>query len=182
MAHAQVGAGSAYVYTAVDSNNDVLDGGKSYTLTLPPNPPAKNFWAVDIYDTQTRSLLQTDNPYPSVMSLGDTVVANDDGSYTHLVRTRMRQWHTNRTGSKQCRVKDGSRCSASTVRSNHGSTRRGSRRRLCRSTGADVLPVRPADDRHGRPRKCHRRHPVVVPTALRRLPCVANRKWLHGDV
>ena len=33
-------------------------------------------------DTQTRSLLQTDNPYPSVMSHGDTVAANDDGSYT----------------------------------------------------------------------------------------------------
>ena len=82
MARAQVGAGSAYVYTAVDSNKDVLDGGKRYTLTLPPNPPAKNFWAVDIYDTQTRSLLQTDNPYPSVMSLGDTVAANEDGSYT----------------------------------------------------------------------------------------------------
>ena len=82
MAHAQVGAGSAYVYTAVDGNQDILDGAKSYTLTLPPNPPAKNFWAVDIYDTQTRSLLQTDNPYPSVTSLSDTVAANDDGSYT----------------------------------------------------------------------------------------------------
>ncbi len=82
MAHAQVGAGSAYAYTAVDGNRDVLDGAKTYTLTLPPNPPAKNFWAVDIYDTQTRSLLQTDNPYPSVMSLGDSVAANDDGSFT----------------------------------------------------------------------------------------------------
>jgi hypothetical protein len=49
---------------------------------LPANPPAKNFWSVDVYDTQTRSLLQTDNLHPSAMSLGDTVVANDDGSYT----------------------------------------------------------------------------------------------------
>ena len=57
-------------------------GPSAYTLTLPADPPAKNFWSVDVYDTQTRSLLQTDNPYPSVMSLGDTVVANDDGSYT----------------------------------------------------------------------------------------------------
>ena len=82
MAHAQVGAGSAYIYTARDANGDHLDGTKTYTLTLPPDPPAKNFWSVDVYDTQTRSLLQTDNPYPSVMSLGDTVDANDDGSYT----------------------------------------------------------------------------------------------------
>ena len=82
MAHAQVGAGSAYVYTAVDSEKRILEGARTYTLTLPPNPPAKNFWAVDIYDTQTRSLLQTDTPYPSVTSLGDTVAANDDGSYT----------------------------------------------------------------------------------------------------
>ena len=82
MAHAQVGAGSAYAYTAHDANGDPLDGARTYTLTLPPDPPAKNFWSVDVYDTQTRSLLQTDNPYPSVMSLGDTVAANDDGSYT----------------------------------------------------------------------------------------------------
>jgi hypothetical protein len=82
MAHAQVGAGSAYTYTAHDANGDLLDGAKDYTLTLPPNPPAKNFWSVDVYDTQTRSLLQTDNPYPSVMSLGNRVAANEDGSYT----------------------------------------------------------------------------------------------------
>ena len=82
MAHAQVGAGSAYAYTAHDRNGAILDGGKTYTLTLPPNPPAKNFWSVDVYDTQTRSLLQTDNPYPSVMSLSGTVAPNADGSYT----------------------------------------------------------------------------------------------------
>jgi hypothetical protein len=82
MAHAQVGAGSAYIYAAHDANGDRLDGARTYNLALPPDPPAKNFWSVDVYDTQTRSLLQTDNPYPSVMSLGDAVDANDDGSYT----------------------------------------------------------------------------------------------------
>lgn len=82
MAHAQVGAGSAYAYTAHDANGDAFDGARTYSLRLPPNPPAKNFWSIDIYDTQTRSLLQTDDPYPSVMSLGDTVVPDDDGGFT----------------------------------------------------------------------------------------------------
>lgn len=80
MAHAQVGAGSAYAYTAEDAQGRVLDGGKTYRLTVPPNPPAKNFWAVDLYDTQTRSLLETDNPYPSLASLTGTVESEDDGS------------------------------------------------------------------------------------------------------
>lgn len=80
MAHAQVGAGSAYTYTAHDSAGAILDGARSYRLTLPIDPPAKNFWSVDIYDTQTRSLLRTDNPYPSLMSLSGTVVAEADGS------------------------------------------------------------------------------------------------------
>jgi hypothetical protein len=88
MAHAQVGAGSAYAYTAHDASGDVLDGAKTYILTLPPDPPAKNFWSVDINDTQTRSLLQTDNPYPSVMSLGRYRRRQQRRLLHHLVRTR----------------------------------------------------------------------------------------------
>ncbi|WP_175585515.1 DUF1254 domain-containing protein [Nocardia cyriacigeorgica] len=80
MAHAQVGAGSAYAYTAEDGQGRILDGSTTYKLTLPANPPAKNFWSVDVYDTQTRSLLQTDNPYPSLMSLSGTVQKEPDGS------------------------------------------------------------------------------------------------------
>ncbi len=83
MAHAQVGAGSAYAYLVRDAQGAILDGSHTYRLTLPPNPPAKNFWSVDVYDTQTRSLLQTDNPYPSLMSLSGTVASEDDGS-VHL--------------------------------------------------------------------------------------------------
>lgn len=76
---AEVGVGSQYAYTAEDSTGAWLDGGKSYALTLPKGIPAKNFWAIDVYDTQTRSLLRTDNPYPSVNSLSGNVEAEDNG-------------------------------------------------------------------------------------------------------
>jgi hypothetical protein len=82
MAHAQIGAGSAYAYTIQDANGDVLDGGKTYRLHIDPNPPAKNFWAIDIYDTQTRSLLQVPSTiWPALASNSGTVQANADGSF-----------------------------------------------------------------------------------------------------
>ncbi|MFK4836021.1 DUF1254 domain-containing protein [Microbacterium sp. ZW T2_14] len=80
MAHAQVGAGSAYIYTAEDADGALLDGGETYTLTIPANAPAKNFWSIDAYDTQTRSLLQS-TAYPAVSSLSEEVQAEDDGSH-----------------------------------------------------------------------------------------------------
>ncbi|HEY1775483.1 MAG TPA: DUF1254 domain-containing protein [Solirubrobacteraceae bacterium] len=55
MAHAQVGAGSAYAYTVQDANGEVLDGSKTYRLHVDPDPPAKNFWAVDVYDTRLQA-------------------------------------------------------------------------------------------------------------------------------
>ncbi|GAA4299484.1 DUF1254 domain-containing protein [Actinomadura luteofluorescens] len=79
MAAATVGAGSQYAYTAEDSTGAWLDGGRNYTLTLPKDVPAKNFWAVDVYDPQTRSLLRTGDPYPSVNSLSGAVRAEDGG-------------------------------------------------------------------------------------------------------
>jgi hypothetical protein len=82
MAHAQVGAGSAYAYTVHDARGDLLDGAKTYRLHVDPNPPAKNFWAVDVYDTQTRSLIQVKSSmYPALASNSGTLQANDDGSY-----------------------------------------------------------------------------------------------------
>ncbi|MFJ9714447.1 DUF1254 domain-containing protein [Streptomyces sp. NPDC101213] len=79
MAVAAVGAGSQYAYTAEDSTGAWLDGGRAYTLRLPRGIPAKDFWAVNVYDPQTRSLLRTDHPYPSVNSLSEAVRTEDDG-------------------------------------------------------------------------------------------------------
>jgi hypothetical protein len=75
-----VGEGSTYPWTAVDANNHPLDGGKTYRLHLPPNIPVKTFWSVIVYDTQTRSMIQTNRRFPSVSSQDKNVQANADGS------------------------------------------------------------------------------------------------------
>jgi hypothetical protein len=75
-----IGVGSQYAWGDRDSSGDYLDGAQSYRLTLPPNIPAKNFWSVVVYDPQTRSELQSGQPYPSKSSQTGTVVENSDGS------------------------------------------------------------------------------------------------------
>ena len=65
MMYKMVGAGSQYAGVSTDSDGNVFDGGKAYRLTIPADVPAKNFWSVVVYDTQTRSELQTGQPLPS---------------------------------------------------------------------------------------------------------------------
>ena len=75
-----VGKGSQYAYGTRDKIGAYLDGGKTYKLTLPANVPAVNFWSVVAYDTQTRSLLQTSQAFPSKNNKRDKLVYNTDGS------------------------------------------------------------------------------------------------------
>ena len=80
MAIQQVGAGSAYAAAFVDAQKRPLDGGKTYRLHLPPNIPAAQFWSLVLYDNQTRSMLQTDQQFPSISSQKEGVVVNPDTS------------------------------------------------------------------------------------------------------
>ncbi|MAC19578.1 MAG: hypothetical protein CMJ23_07915 [Phycisphaerae bacterium] len=78
-----IGKGSQYALSAVDSEGAYLDGGRDYSLTLPADIPAKDFWSIVVYDPQTRSMLQTDQPFPSKNNERNTdLVTNPDGSTT----------------------------------------------------------------------------------------------------
>ncbi|MEE9449778.1 MAG: DUF1254 domain-containing protein [Ignavibacteriaceae bacterium] len=81
MAVSIAGVGSDYAITYLDANKNPFDGSKKYKLHIPANAPAKDFWAVTIYDSQTRSMLQTDQPFPTVGSQSEELIQNEDGSY-----------------------------------------------------------------------------------------------------
>jgi hypothetical protein len=80
MAIKRVGIGSQYAGATTDKDGKPFDGGKTYKIHLPPNIPAKEFWSFVAYDNQTRSMLQTDQQFPSIGSDKKDIVINADSS------------------------------------------------------------------------------------------------------
>jgi len=81
MAVTRAGAGSDYGIAYVDDKKQPFDGARTYRLRIPANPPAKDFWALTLYDTQTRSMLQTSQSFPTVGGQTRGLKQNEDGSY-----------------------------------------------------------------------------------------------------
>jgi hypothetical protein len=75
-----VGKGSQYALSFADTSGEPFDGAKKYKLNVPGNVPAADFWSVVVYDPQTRSELQTRQPFPSKNSKRDKMLVNADGS------------------------------------------------------------------------------------------------------
>ena len=82
MALKMPGVGSQYALISTDSEARYLRGDENYTLRIPADVPAKNFWSFVVYDPQTRSELQTSQLFPSVNSARDELLENPDGSVT----------------------------------------------------------------------------------------------------
>jgi len=81
MAVTIAGVGSDYGIAYVDSRKQPFDGSRTYKLHIPADPPAKDFWALTMYDNQTRSMLQTGQALPTVGSQTEGFRENADGSY-----------------------------------------------------------------------------------------------------
>ncbi|WP_323054795.1 DUF1254 domain-containing protein [Roseibium salinum] len=81
MAATHPGQGSDYGLAVLDANQQPFDGSNTYRLHLPKDVPVNDFWALTLYDTQTRSQLQTGQNFPTVGSQSKGMTQNADGSY-----------------------------------------------------------------------------------------------------
>ncbi|HEY2908592.1 MAG TPA: DUF1214 domain-containing protein, partial [Vicinamibacterales bacterium] len=73
------GVGQAYLGSFRDKDGHAFNGAQTYRLHVPPNAPAKQFWSVTLYDTDTRALIQS-KEQRSDRSSRDDIVKNADGS------------------------------------------------------------------------------------------------------
>ena len=79
MAPKRPGPSSAYLSAYKDKAGRWLDGGTSYRLRVPPDPPIKLFWSVTLYDIDTRALILNEQKIADRSSRMD-LRKNEDGS------------------------------------------------------------------------------------------------------
>jgi hypothetical protein len=79
MVERTLNAGSKYPNTTRDADGEFLDGGNTYRLHLPPDPPAALFWAVTAYNITDGTMPETPQLLPSRNGF-DKVANNPDGS------------------------------------------------------------------------------------------------------
>jgi hypothetical protein len=79
MAPKRPGPSSAYLSAYKDKAGQWLDGGNSYRLRVPANPPIELFWSVTLYDVDTRALILNEQKIADRSSRMD-LRKNADGS------------------------------------------------------------------------------------------------------
>jgi hypothetical protein len=88
MAIHSINQGSKYPYTMRDADGELLDGSSHYRLHLPPDPPAKLFWAVTLYNITDGTMPEAPQLLPSINQF-DKAAHNEDGSIDlHFASTK----------------------------------------------------------------------------------------------
>ncbi len=72
-----------YLTTANDMNGDLLEAGKTYSLTVPKDVPVEQFWSLTIYDRETWAFIYSPEQRPGLSSRDiPNMKKNADGSVT----------------------------------------------------------------------------------------------------
>jgi hypothetical protein len=74
-----LGGGSSYLLTIADKDGGLLDGGTTYRLTVPANPPVRQYWSATVYDRATHAPIRNAR-WPSRSSQTPGLQKNTDGS------------------------------------------------------------------------------------------------------
>ena len=73
------GQGQAYIGGQKDKDGNWLMGQHNYRLRVPPSAPVEQFWAMTLYDAETRCFIENKHEKAGIDSRMD-LVKNDDGS------------------------------------------------------------------------------------------------------
>ncbi len=80
VSHLNTPEGEMQHIISYDSRGRLLEGGKEYKLHLPSDIPASEFWSIIVHDFINRSIISTDQSWPSVFKTNKYLVYNSDGS------------------------------------------------------------------------------------------------------
>ena len=121
----KAGPGGNYAQTFKDKDGRHFEGGKSYRLHVPANVPAAAFWSLTVYDSATRSMLQSPSG-DAAHSSYDNLKPNADGSNRLVLRAERPRRHGEQLDRRPFPARAGIPCFASTHRKRDCSTGRGS--------------------------------------------------------
>jgi len=76
---AKLGEATFYLGTFQDAKGERLRGENAYRLHVPPDVPARQFWALTLYDHETCGFIR-EMPRPGIDSYDEKVQKNADGS------------------------------------------------------------------------------------------------------
>nr|WP_319948789.1 DUF1214 domain-containing protein [uncultured Shimia sp.] len=76
-----LGGGTFYLTGLNDSDGDALDFNTSYTLNVPKDTPAKDFWSVIVYSMETKGFIRDVERVGLSSRDAESMHINDDGSY-----------------------------------------------------------------------------------------------------
>jgi len=72
-----------YIATMHDGDGNLMEAGKTYSLTVPKKVPVKQFWSLTIYDRDTYSFIYSPQERPGLSSRDtDKMTKNADGGVT----------------------------------------------------------------------------------------------------
>ncbi len=74
-----LGSGQFYLMTIADKDGKPFDGGRTYCLNVPPDPPVKLYWSATAYDRATHALIR-EMPSAACSSVTPGLTKNADGS------------------------------------------------------------------------------------------------------
>ena len=77
-----IGVGSKYVFAYKDQGDKWLDGAQNYTLEIPADVPAQDFWDVSVYESNARVYLTNKTNVVNLGSRDEGLVRNEDGTVT----------------------------------------------------------------------------------------------------